>query len=358
MLGQFIDWWRDDVWRSIALISTTLLIAVSAAFFFGGGTEEETDDGPGTTAGPATTATTTTSAGSVETTTSTANTTVAGATSPEGGLLAVKIDNSMPARPQIGIAEADILVEVPVEGGMTRFIAVYSRSASGLVGPVRSLRPVDADLLVALAPNVVSTGGQPFVLQDVEASGVQQIDAFNFEWFVSLGRLPPHDSFVDLDVLMSTLAGSEEEDTPGVPIGDLPAPVGEASMIQLPIGSAELRFEDDSYVRYESGRPVEVLTGNDETTPLEHQTVVVVFAAERSAGYQDSNDVPVSTFDVIGGGDLMVFSGGSVYSGTWSRSAQADPFVFRDPEGREFGVPEGSVYLAIVPRGSDLTFGS
>ena len=94
-----------------------------------------------------------------------------------------------------------------------------------------------------------------------------------------------------------------------------------------------------------------------QASPLVHDTVIVMFVAERPAGYEDSNGAPVSNFDVIGGGDLLVFRNGDVVEATWFRAAQEDPFVLLDGGGRPFGIPEGSTYLAIVPRDRDVTFG-
>jgi hypothetical protein len=74
--------------------------------------------------------------------------TVAAAVTGEGeALVAIKIDNDPQARPQVGLQEASLVIEAPVEGGLTRFTAFYEEgSYPVLAGPVRSVRPVDADL--------------------------------------------------------------------------------------------------------------------------------------------------------------------------------------------------------------------
>ena len=64
-----------------------------------------------------------------------------------GPVLAVKIDNLAPARPQTGLAGADIVYVLPVEGGLSRFLAVYSSHVSPVIGPVRSAREDDLELL-------------------------------------------------------------------------------------------------------------------------------------------------------------------------------------------------------------------
>ena len=349
MFQRIIGWLRSDVWR-IATIGLALILIVVVLIFSVDNAALDSEVGPESEGSPTTTISDDASSG----TTSEAGS--GDSVGSGGGFLAVKVDNAPGARPQLGIGSAPLLVEVPVEGGVTRFVALYPQNASGLVGPIRSLRPVDVNLLPPLAVHVVSTGGQPFVMQAMAATGIQQIYPKVFDQFESGGREIPHDTFLDLGLLMPLIAGSETEAV-GLPIGELPPAVGEAFLIDIPFGSVEFRFAEGVYGRFEDGDVFEVLDSLDgQLAPLAHDTVIVMSVAERPAGYEDSKDVPVSTFDVIGGGDLLVFHNGGVIEGTWVRSAQADPFLFLDGGGNLFGIPEGSTYLALVPRDKQTTF--
>jgi hypothetical protein len=286
-------------------------------------------------------------------------TTVPGSPPPGGAVVGIKVDNAPGARPQVGIGEASLLVEYPVEGGITRFTAVFPRQASGVAGPIRSLRPVDADLLPAIAPIVVSTGGTPFVLQDVRAAGINSITTDFSSMFVSLGRSDSDETFVILQSLGLILDDSLLPADGGLPSGGpLPVMTAVAGEIEMPFTSTRFIYQPDiGYVRQQADRPFEVLDlAGENASPLRHDTLVVMFAAERSAGYTDSNNAPVSTFDVIGAGDLLVFHGGEVLAGTWSRPALADGFVFSDDTGEPFGLPEGQTYLAVVSRDSEVTY--
>jgi len=66
--------------------------------------------------------------------------------------------------------------------------------------------------------------------------------------------------------------------------------------------------------------------------------------------------VAVSTFDVIGSGDLLVFQTGQVVEGTWLRGALEDGYRFFDSSGAGFGLPEGRTYLALVPRDQSVGY--
>ena len=61
-------------------------------------------------------------------------------------VIAFKVDNNLNARPQSGLQEADTVMEILVEGGMTRFLAFFMDKASSYVGPIRSARPTDPTL--------------------------------------------------------------------------------------------------------------------------------------------------------------------------------------------------------------------
>ncbi|MFP4554789.1 MAG: DUF3048 domain-containing protein [Actinomycetota bacterium] len=269
-------------------------------------------------------------------------------------ITAVVVDNHPSARPQIGIGAADLIVETPVEGGLTRFTALFGGQPPDLVGPVRSLRPVSADLLAPFQPVVFTTGGQPFVTGAVSGAGVTVVTQADSVGFQSLERPQPHHLFASPSVDVSE----------GVQFpwpwqaGEWPGgePVTE---ISLPIaGGVEWRFEDDVYVRYQEGEPYQALPAVDaEPEPLTRDTVVVLVANQKSAGYTDSTGADVPTFDIVGEGGLYVLHGGELVEGSWSRASQAEGYEFIDQGGESVTVPEGSVYWAIVPDDQPLDLG-
>jgi hypothetical protein len=316
----------------------------------------EPDAGAASTTTSAIAATTSTSSAE-PTSTLTPDTTPDQTQSAVDGIVAIKIDNSRPGRPQWGLSEASLLVEHFVEGPISRFTAVIPAGLTGLMGPVRSLRPVDADLLPVIAHAVVSSGGRPFVLQDVDATGIQDIVAGFSSMFPSVGNADPYDTFVDLGLLNGILPEAPGP-TAGIPAGELPAATGTADELILPFEGAVMRYDPDlGYVHERAGETFMVLdTSGSNPSPLAQETVMVVFAAERFAGYSDVNDVPVMTYDVIGGGDLLVLHEGEVYEGTWRRDSLEDGFELLDTSGNSFGLPRGSVYMAIVPRDSQVSY--
>ncbi len=94
-----------------------------------------------------------------------------GGSVPQRPAMAVKIDNYPAGRPQSGLDKADVIFEEPVEGGITRFAAVFQCQDAALIGPVRSARNIDIGILGQLGnPLLAHVGGINPVLANINAS--------------------------------------------------------------------------------------------------------------------------------------------------------------------------------------------
>jgi hypothetical protein len=94
-----------------------------------------------------------------------------------GPSIAVKIDNTADGRPQVGIAAADVVFEELVEGGVTRYLAIFHTAVPDEVGPVRSGRPQDADLVPSFGGVFVFSGvGNSNVREIIRGSGLQLVE--------------------------------------------------------------------------------------------------------------------------------------------------------------------------------------
>ena len=344
---------RENPWRLATLVLALILLGFVAFFLVARAGDDSSPAAASTTTTlPAVLATT---APESEASDDTADDGAGEPTSAgAGGLIAVKVDNAPEARPLVGLNASPLVVEHLVEGGITRFTAVYPGPDGPQVGPVRSLRPVDVDLLPQLAPVLVSSGGRPWILGEVEATGVANFGPELITFFLPGTNPDPHNTYVVVNWLYEFVQGDFEPAT-GLPTGELPDPAGTASTIELPFGDIVFQWEEAfGYGRSQEGSSFQVADEiNGPTSQLTHDTLVILYAAQRDAGYTDSNDVPVMTWDVIGSGSMLVFDNGEVYEGRWIRQALADQFVFVSGDGLTFGLPEGKVYMAVVDR--DLT---
>ncbi len=112
------------------------------------------------------------------------------------------------------------------------------------------------------------------------------------------------------------------------------------------------------YARYAGGERVDVLPEfESDPAPLTRDTLILLMANQKSAGYTDSAGAEVPTFDVIGAGDLLVFHQGEVIEGRWFRSSQAAGYQFVTQDGDRLPIPTGKLYLGVVPDGLPVEVG-
>ncbi|MFQ5517302.1 MAG: DUF3048 domain-containing protein, partial [Acidimicrobiia bacterium] len=202
------------------------------------------------------------------------------ASSSTQGVMAVKVDNARAARPQIGLDTAGIIIEVPVEGGLTRFIALYFGELPPLVAPVRSVRPVDADLLAPFRPLFVHTGGRDFVMRLIDASGVRSFDIREAA-FQKLNRPAPHDLGIAPGDVALLLGGPPAVEV--LPFGITGVTGVEATEVTIPFSAVtevSWSYTGSRYRRSQNGEPHFVLPAVDaEPAVLEVDTVLVLHAA-------------------------------------------------------------------------------
>src|SRR3954470_11912264 len=119
--------------------------------------------------------------------------------------LAVKIENSLDARPQTGLPSADLVWEEVVEGGITRFVAVYHSVLPTEIGPVRSVRPMDPAIAAPLHGILAFSGGQRPFVDAVAASGLQVLsqDAGAHGFYRVRVRPAPHNVYATPQTLLN-----------------------------------------------------------------------------------------------------------------------------------------------------------
>ncbi|MFZ0014860.1 MAG: DUF3048 domain-containing protein, partial [Acidimicrobiia bacterium] len=286
-----LEWLRTHPWQTTAAVLGIALVAaiVGLVVLITG------DEAP---VEPVAEATTTTTEAEVPETTVVTDSTAAtiappppvvdgpgpfGTEAPEA-VTAVVVDNVPDVGFQIGIDQAPLIVEVPVEGGLTRYTAMFGASTPDLIGPVRSLRPVSADLLSLFRPIVFASGGQPFVTGMVESTGATIVTPELSNAYQTLERPRPYHLFVTPSVegQVSVAVGSPWEY--GEWNGGDPATEAVVPFAR----EVTWRFEDGVYVRYENGTAVQVQSGFEaEPTALTRDTVIVLYANQKSAGYID-----------------------------------------------------------------------
>ncbi|KQX65687.1 hypothetical protein ASD06_08645 [Angustibacter sp. Root456] len=275
--------------------------------------------------------------------------------------LVVKIENSSAARPQVGLDRADLVVEELVEGGITRFAAMFQsrRAASvGTVGPVRSLRDVDAAIAGPTRGLLASSGGAAVVLRRLRKAPVQLVLPSRSAYFRSKSRPAPHNLYARADRLWA--AADRAHRAPPPPY--LPWAADAATASTSGAGSrpasrllltfsraAHPRWAYDAgsrrWLRSEGGTPSKVVSG----ARLAAQNVVVLRVRTRDAGYRDPVGNPVPETVLTGTGSALVLSGGRQVAGRWSKASPYAPLTLTTSSGAPLTVAPGTTWLELVP---------
>jgi len=266
--------------------------------------------------------------------------------------MVVKIDNNGKARPQSGLNEADIVFEEIVESA-TRFAIVFHSQGADPVGPIRSGRTQDIDLLSSLNnPLFVWSGGNRAVTKAITASDLVDLSAQHNEvwkageFFRNPVHSAPHNLYAyttGLWTLAPPGAGPPAQQFEYLPTGE--AAVGDTTPgINLNMDGLDITWRYDAatglYLRTSADKPhMDALSGQVSTNN------VIVMVVEYQPSPADPNSPEAQT---IGTGQVLVFSGGVVVRGTWSRSDRLSPIVLTDAGGKTIALMPGRTWIELA----------
>ncbi|MDO5495972.1 MAG: DUF3048 domain-containing protein, partial [bacterium] len=273
-------------------------------------------------------------------------------------VVGIKVENSGPARPWIGLAGADLVFVEMVEGGVTRFHAVYHSQFPEIVGPVRSLRPMDAAILGQWDGTLLASGGQPQFIARVESAvGLRTLDRGDVGFYRQSGRRAPHNVMADMTSIVPTLPASTEI-LPIASYGEEPSSLGGAPAVTAHMTYPGTRsvwtFDPESgvYFRTDAGSPSVDVDG----TQMSAKNVLVLRVQTQNTGALDPGGAPVPETILSGAGELVYFQGGAVATGTWSKGGDNDPFELTDAEGNPLVLAPGITWIELLPVQGSLSW--
>lgn len=283
-----------------------------------------------------------------------------GANAPEGAIpprpaLAIKVENHPLARPQAGLNDADIVYEEPVEGGLTRFIAVFQCAASDRVGPVRSGRTTDPNVLRQFGAAIFGyAGGVPIVKREVPQAGLTDV---NYIVAASAytrddARAAPHNLYTSTVDLRKAAASHAGAPSPVFSYAlDLEQRSRKARVVHLPFsGYSDVYWRwsrrDSAWLRWHGTVPHTV--EGDEQVSATNVVVQVVGVSASSIIDAAGNASP--EVDLIGSGKAYVFRDGRVIVGRWERRTLDDVTRFVTRDGTVIALAPGRTWVELLPR--------
>jgi hypothetical protein len=281
--------------------------------------------------------------------------------------LAVKIDNSPQARPQSALLQADVIFEHLAEGGISRFDAVFWCSASDNVGPVRSARIVDFDLVSMLQAILVHVGASDANLARLrQMFGNRLLDGdVDKQLFRrTTDRVRPYNTYFSTSVMWDAAAekgaNAKNVNLKALIFSDDPRPGGKpASHVDVPL---DPRFSLTTW-DFDAARKLykKSLFGTpfvDASGPqVAMQNMVVLFAKHSVTDIvEDSLGSRSIEIDLHGRGRAVLFRDGQAFEGEWVREDPAAMMRLVDADGQDLPLKTGHTWFEIVPTEMKLTF--
>jgi hypothetical protein len=272
----------------------------------------------------------------------------------DGPVLVVKIDDSAAAHPQIGLEEADVVYVEQVEAGLTRLAAVFSSSLPPRVGPVRSARISDIDIMANYGRVAFAYSGAQSRLYPI-ISKANLIDLGAQRQSPSIyTRDYTRRSPVNMVLLPKALLDKAAER--GL-VPDLAKSVGwtfgERSRGGTQIQSVEVRWPGTTYrvlwngrafTLFQDGRLEQTAAGN----ALSPTTVVVQMVRISPSKYGDRFGGVTPQTEVVGSGAALVLRDGVAFRATWKRSGLTEPTTFTDAGGETLPFAGGHVWVLLA----------
>ncbi|WP_425244719.1 DUF3048 domain-containing protein [Streptomyces citrinus] len=267
-------------------------------------------------------------------------------------LLAVKIDNVGAARPQTGLQDADIVYAEQVEGGLSRLMAVFGSRLPDVVGPVRSARETDLELLAQFdRPTLAFSGAQGRLLPLIDAASLRAKSPAEAggAYFRGGDRPAPHNLFLRPGRLGRTTSGTNAGTAAGFRFAArAPADGRAAAERTVRFPSARFTFTwaagQGRWRVSMDGRPAVTSTGERLTAA----TAVVQYVDIQPSRFHDKlgNTSPLSR--TVGTGKALVLRDGRVYDARWERPAAADPTTFTTADGTPLPFAPGPVWVVFT----------
>ncbi|WP_157683139.1 DUF3048 domain-containing protein [Microlunatus soli] len=258
-------------------------------------------------------------------------------------VIAAKIDNVAAARPQVGIYKADIVVVERVEADLTRMVAIYHSNFPRRVGPVRSARNTDVQLLPMFGkPGLVFSGANRKVLKQLRHSPyLRPIPRETRD----NSRSAPHNVIVHLDNV-AKLPDIGKAKPIGYTFGSGPQwkSAAKAPSVKVPIGVDTFGFD------YRGGRYRTSWNGQRNTDGDDHKPVltdnIVRLKVKSHKDTQTTSDLS-NVAETVGSGKVTVYSQGKQLTGTWKRSKLNGPMTLKDSHGKDIALKPGKTWMLL-----------
>jgi hypothetical protein len=284
----------------------------------------------------------------------------------DGEILVVKIDDTVSARPQIGIDRADVVYIEQVEGGLTRLAAVFSSEIPTLIGPVRSARISDIEILAQYGRVVFAySGAQSKMLPVISAANLNDYGAQRQSPTIYTrdeSRTSPTNMVLRADLLLEKVRSDGRDiansRTVGWNFGDLPTggvAITGAKM-SWPAASYDVTWstEEERWLISNNGTPNMSASGSQHGPTTFVIQIVEILPSE----YGDKFGGVTPYSKTVGTGTGFVLRDGKYFPATWSRPDELSGTTWQALDGSELAFARGQVWIALTEKNPQFALDS
>jgi hypothetical protein len=267
-------------------------------------------------------------------------------------VLAVKIDNIVYARPQTGLTRADIVYVLPVEGGLSRFLAVFSARYPPVIGPVRSAREDDLELLRQFGRPAFAYSGATATLLPYIHRTAKIVDLYagtTRGYFRDPHRIAPYNLYAHTRQLLRQAPGASTARDIGFRFGPPPPGGTPARSVAVSYPAAAFRFTwSPARARWlvsMDGTPADTKDGGR----LAPATVVIQHTTVRTSRFLEYGKPPPYA-ESTGSGTAQVLRDGKTWTTHWSRPNPNTGTTYTTTTGHRMTFAPGQVWVVLAYR--------
>ena len=280
--------------------------------------------------------------------------------------MAIMINNMSVAQPQLGISRADMIYEVPVEGGITRMIALYQDVTDvGVIGSVRSARPYYLDIAQGYDAVYIHAGGSPQAYELLKSRGITHLDGVNGTrqdiFYRDSGRRQSmgyeHSLVTSSERIQKYLPTykirleHEENYTIPMAFSDEAAPKDGAAAVNFDVffsstKKTSFEYNADEGKYYLSQYKKAYKDGNDGVQVAVSNVLILKTKINQISGDKEGR----LSVTLTGSGSGYFICGGKAVEISWSKAGAASPFVYTLKDGSDLTFGTGRTYICIVPQ--------
>lgn len=270
--------------------------------------------------------------------------------------VAVKIENNPQAYPLSGLHKAEVVYEELVEGGQTRFMALYHCTDTDKAGPIRSTRVVDPAIMTPATRILAGAGGNDLVRKALDKANIVLIDEDRAG--EAMQRIPRSGISFEHTLYGRTAAlrkiGDDEWDQPPpeglFAFADEPQEGKKAKGVTLSFSGSitvDYKWTGEAWQRIDFGLPL----ADESGTPIEVDNVIIEQHTEVNSKqlFDVAGNPSPEIVDVTGTGTAVLLRDGIAIKGRWRREKVTDRVIYETKSGEEMLLKPGTTWVELVP---------